>query len=267
MITTKISNLIFCGSDQPVIKEKNKSCNHSKHRDPSGEQRRAHMHAFINSLPSLPPHPSSSSSQLSLFFFCFFFCFTPSPTMPTITRKKLLNTVTAVDIGCSSCRRPRLFHMFRNKAKPVTTKFGGRKQSHHNYSSASSSYNKDSSTTTTFSPNTDDYASFSDHETVAKTATPVKGFGRVGGESVAVEKDSGDPYLDFRHSMLQMILENEIYSKDDLRELLNCFLQLNAPCNHGIIIRAFTDIWNGVFSVRSSAATMQLRLARKSHDY
>ncbi|PRQ44081.1 putative transcription factor OFP family [Rosa chinensis] len=185
--------------------------------------------------------------------------------MPTITRKKLLNTVTAVDIGCSSCRRPKLFHIFRPKAKLITTKFGGRKQNHHHYSS-SSSYNKDS-TTTTFSPNTDDYASFSDHGTVAKSATPVKGFGRVGGESVAVEKDSGDPYLDFRHSMLQMILENEIYSKDDLRELLNCFLQLNAPCNHGIIIRAFTDIWNGVFSVRSSASTMQLRLARKSRDY
>ncbi|KAK9921410.1 hypothetical protein M0R45_029921 [Rubus argutus] len=186
--------------------------------------------------------------------------------MPIITRKKLLNTVTTVDIGCSSCRKPSLFHIFRPKAKPITTKLGGRRQSSHHYSS-SSSYHKDSSTTTTFSPYTDDYASFSDHDTFGKSATPVKGFGRIGGDSVAVEKDSGDPYLDFRHSMLQMILENEIYSKDDLRELLNCFLQLNAPCNHGIIIRAFTDIWNGVFSVRSSASTMQLHLARKSRAY
>uniref|UniRef100_A0A6N2LZV1 Transcription repressor n=1 Tax=Salix viminalis TaxID=40686 RepID=A0A6N2LZV1_SALVM len=46
--------------------------------------------------------------------------------------------------------------------------------------------------------------------------------------SVAVEKDSDDPYLDFRHSMLQMILEKQIYSKDDLRQLLDCFLQLNS---------------------------------------
>ena len=49
------------------------------------------------------------------------------------------------------------------------------------------------------------------------------------GGSVAVEKDSDDPYLDFRHSMLQMILEKQIYSKDDLRQLLDCFLQLNSP--------------------------------------
>ncbi|KAJ6291446.1 hypothetical protein OIU76_023506 [Salix suchowensis] len=41
--------------------------------------------------------------------------------------------------------------------------------------------------------------------------------------SVAVEKDSDDPYLDFRHSMLQMILEKQIYSKDDLGQLLDLF--------------------------------------------
>jgi len=84
-----------------------------------------------------------------------------------------------------------------------------------------------------------------------KCSTAVRGFGRVGGESVAVEKDSDDPYLDFRHSMLQMILEKEIYSKDDLRQLLDCFLQLNSPYYHGVIIRAFTEIWNGVFSMRT----------------
>ncbi|KAF3442718.1 hypothetical protein FNV43_RR16635 [Rhamnella rubrinervis] len=84
-------------------------------------------------------------------------------------------------------------------------------------------------------------------------------------ESVAVEKDSDDPYLDFRHSMLQMILENEIYSKDDLRQLLNCFLQLNSPCHHGIIVRAFTEIWNGVFSVRPCST--KLHFAYNSREY
>ncbi|KAF2307702.1 hypothetical protein GH714_030924 [Hevea brasiliensis] len=87
-----------------------------------------------------------------------------------------------------------------------------------------------------------------------KCSRTVRGLGRIGGESLAVEKDSDDPYLDFRQSMLQMILEKEIYSKDDLRELLNCFLQLNSPYHHGIIVRAFTDIWDGVYSARSSAA-------------
>ncbi|KAJ6698390.1 TRANSCRIPTION REPRESSOR OFP7-RELATED [Salix purpurea] len=83
----------------------------------------------------------------------------------------------------------------------------------------------------------------------------VRGFGRVGDESVAVEKDSDDPYLDFRHSMLQKILEKQIYSKDDLRQLLDCFLQLNSPYYHGVIIKAFTEIWNGVFSMRSNTTT------------
>lgn len=86
-----------------------------------------------------------------------------------------------------------------------------------------------------------------------KSLRAVQGVGRIGGESVAVEKDSDDPYLDFRQSMLQMILEKEIYSKDDLKELLHCFLQLNSPYYHGIIVRAFTEIWNGVFSLRPGA--------------
>ncbi|CAL1390510.1 unnamed protein product [Linum trigynum] len=51
-----------------------------------------------------------------------------------------------------------------------------------------------------------------------------------------------------RTSMLQMILEKHIYSRDDLRELLNCFLQLNLPYHHSIIDRAFSQIWNRVFS-------------------
>nr|GMD87124.1 transcription repressor OFP6-like [Ipomoea batatas] len=83
------------------------------------------------------------------------------------------------------------------------------------------------------------YAS-SDADSEIKSLRAVQGFGRIGGESVAVEKDSDDPYLDFRHSMLQMILEKNIYSKDDLKELLNCFLQLNSPYYHGVIVRAFT---------------------------
>ncbi|CAN0847381.1 Transcription repressor OFP6, partial [Linum grandiflorum] len=91
-----------------------------------------------------------------------------------------------------------------------------------------------------------------DEEEDAKT---VRGFGRVGVESMAVEKESDDPYLDFRQSMLQMILEKEIYSKEELRELLNCFLQLNSPYHHGIIVRAFSEIWNSVLSVKAGGAS------------
>ncbi|KAJ0083381.1 hypothetical protein Patl1_30336 [Pistacia atlantica] len=63
-------------------------------------------------------------------------------------------------------------------------------------------------------------------------------------DSIAVVKESNDPYQDFRHSMLQMIFEKEIYNKEDLQELLNCFLRLNSPSHHDVIVRAFTEIWN-----------------------
>ncbi|XP_075095550.1 uncharacterized protein LOC142173799 [Nicotiana tabacum] len=60
---------------------------------------------------------------------------------------------------------------------------------------------------------------------------------------VAVVKDSSDPFQDFKKSMLQMIFEMEIYSPEDLKELLNCFLHLNSPSYREIIIQAFLDIY------------------------
>ncbi|XP_051134518.1 transcription repressor OFP8-like [Andrographis paniculata] len=71
--------------------------------------------------------------------------------------------------------------------------------------------------------------------------------------SLAVVKDSDDPYNDFRQSMLQMILENRIYSRNSLRQLLHCFLQLNSAQHHEIIIRAFMEIWNGGVAAESGA--------------
>lgn len=63
-------------------------------------------------------------------------------------------------------------------------------------------------------------------------------------DSIAVVKDSDDPYRDFRHSMLQMIKEKQLYSKDDLQELLQCLLELNSRCHHDAIVKAFMEIWD-----------------------
>ncbi|XP_057954704.1 transcription repressor OFP7-like [Malania oleifera] len=68
------------------------------------------------------------------------------------------------------------------------------------------------------------------------------------GDSIAVVKDSNDPYGDFRRSMLQMIVEKELFSGDGLRELLACFLELNPPFHHPTIIRAFDEICDGIVS-------------------
>ncbi|MED6114826.1 hypothetical protein PIB30_084173 [Stylosanthes scabra] len=184
--------------------------------------------------------------------------------MSTSARRKVhLNTVS-VKLGCgSSCRRPKLSRIFHPKPKPKNSTL----QKHKLFNLSSWKYDTTTTTTSTTTPtNTTattfspcyyiDSSQFSDssESNNNKEARRVGGLGRAGGEGVAVEKESDDPYLDFRQSMLQMILENEIYSKEDLRELLNCFLQLNSPYHHGVIVRAFTEIWNGVFSVRSSSS-------------
>ncbi|XP_038993212.1 transcription repressor OFP6-like [Hibiscus syriacus] len=61
-------------------------------------------------------------------------------------------------------------------------------------------------------------------------------------DAIAVVKNSDDPYRDFRQSMLQMIEEKHIYSTHHLQELLRCFLELNSPCHHRVIVEAFMGI-------------------------
>ena len=56
-------------------------------------------------------------------------------------------------------------------------------------------------------------------------------------------KISADPQKDFRESMVEMILENNIKGSKDLEDLLACYLQLNSDEYHGIIIKVFKQIW------------------------
>lgn len=62
--------------------------------------------------------------------------------------------------------------------------------------------------------------------------------------SVAVVKESDDPYQDFRQSMIQMMAARDIWSEEGLEELLKCFLRLNSPLHHEIIIQAYKEIRN-----------------------
>ncbi|XP_002510365.2 transcription repressor OFP7 [Ricinus communis] len=66
-------------------------------------------------------------------------------------------------------------------------------------------------------------------------------------ESVAVVKKSEDPYEDFKRSMLEMILEKQMFEEKDLEELLQCFLTLNSRQYHGVIVEAFSEIWEILF--------------------
>ncbi|POO02566.1 Ovate protein family, C-terminal [Trema orientale] len=66
-------------------------------------------------------------------------------------------------------------------------------------------------------------------------------------ESFAVFKKSEDPYEDFKRSMMEMILEKQMFDDKDLEQLLHCFLSLNSRDHHGIIVQAFSEIWEILF--------------------
>ena len=66
-------------------------------------------------------------------------------------------------------------------------------------------------------------------------------------DSFAVVKKSSDPYNDFRTSMVEMIVEKQIFSAKDLEQLLQCFLSLNSYHHHRVIVEVFTEIWEALF--------------------
>ncbi|XP_057483051.1 transcription repressor OFP6-like [Actinidia eriantha] len=161
-------------------------------------------------------------------------------------KRSLLRNIFRAN-GCG-CGKTKPSDVFNPKPKPKIPHTHDQNPSIHlSHDSSSSSWDKGgddhSLTSTTFSLNIDNTTPH-----CPKMLSPCPKISN----SVAVVKDSDDPYQDFRRSMLQMILEREIYSKDDLQELLNCFLRLNSPCHHEIIVQAFSEIWNGVVSTSRS---------------
>ncbi|GMQ06543.1 hypothetical protein CsSME_00051086 [Camellia sinensis var. sinensis] len=67
-------------------------------------------------------------------------------------------------------------------------------------------------------------------------------------DSFAVVKRSSDPYSDFRTSMVEMIVEKQIFGGRDLENLLQTFLCLNSYHHHRVIIQVFNEIWEALFS-------------------
>ncbi|KAF9684678.1 hypothetical protein SADUNF_Sadunf04G0143600 [Salix dunnii] len=166
-------------------------------------------------------------------------------------KKNLLQSIP--NAGCV-CGRPKPsdVHEPTPKRKPKTSI--PPKDPNPNRSSSSSSGTKSvglslvdneeedySSTAVTLNKNTSTSTQNSESETDPKASKIT--------DSIAVVKDSDDPFQDFKNSMLQMILEKNIYSKDDLEELLNCFLELNSPCHHNVIVQAFTEIWKEIIKI------------------
>ncbi|KAK8291640.1 hypothetical protein V6Z11_D06G071500 [Gossypium hirsutum] len=76
---------------------------------------------------------------------------------------------------------------------------------------------------------------------------PLEGRNKVK-DSFAVVKSSDDPYNDFKASIVEMIVERQIFADQDLEQLLQCFLSLNSHHHHRIIIEVFTEICKTLFS-------------------
>lgn len=61
--------------------------------------------------------------------------------------------------------------------------------------------------------------------------------------SFAVVKSSFNPQQDFRDSMVEMIGVKGIRRREELEELLACYLTLNCDGHHDLIINAFQQVW------------------------
>ncbi|KAL5550647.1 hypothetical protein UlMin_000823 [Ulmus minor] len=67
----------------------------------------------------------------------------------------------------------------------------------------------------------------------------------------AIVKSSSDPQKDFRESMVEMILQNNIRDSKDLEDLLACYLSLNSDEYHDLIIKVFKQIWFDLSRIKS----------------
>lgn len=61
-----------------------------------------------------------------------------------------------------------------------------------------------------------------------------------------VVKKSSDPYMDFRSSMVEMIVERQMSSASDMERLLHSYLSLNSHLHHPVILEAFLDTWEAI---------------------
>ncbi|PRQ34760.1 putative transcription factor OFP family [Rosa chinensis] len=71
-------------------------------------------------------------------------------------------------------------------------------------------------------------------------------------DSFAVVKSSFDPQRDFKDSMREMIVENNLKESKDLEDLLACYLSLNSREYHDLIVKAFEQIWFDMAHIKIS---------------
>ncbi|KMZ64906.1 Ovate family protein 4 [Zostera marina] len=57
--------------------------------------------------------------------------------------------------------------------------------------------------------------------------------------SICAVKQTRDPFVDFRQSIAEMIVQVGVHDWEDMEELVYCYLKLNSTDVHGFIVDAF----------------------------
>ncbi|KAK8949172.1 hypothetical protein KSP39_PZI005778 [Platanthera zijinensis] len=184
--------------------------------------------------------------------------------MSSQSRKSLLGHPAVVDTGCH-CRSSKLSAFFKwsSAQKQRLNRTPISYTTSPTTSTSQSNFSHDAATTHPFSPsdyspspwptrspspmNIPENSLRKKKQGITKRRGKMETTGAVE-ESVEVVMESWNPCVDFRESMMRMIVEKEIYAWDDLRELLRRFLSLNSPYHHLHILRAFSEALNEVFS-------------------
>ncbi|KAK8595604.1 hypothetical protein V6N13_000311 [Hibiscus sabdariffa] len=190
--------------------------------------------------------PASPMSRLNLFSECKDFGFYEKKKSSATKKKKNIKRVHAKRNNMSF--NPMIFSLSSHQS----VNHGGRGRSWWWFSS------EDDETETLFSSRTlssSDSSSESprqqhrDHrrKRTARRRRAKSGNNKVK-DSFAVVKSSDDPYSDFRASMVEMIVEREIFEAKELEQLLQCFLSLNSHHHHRVIVQVFTEICKTLFS-------------------
>ncbi|KAJ9179646.1 hypothetical protein P3X46_007995 [Hevea brasiliensis] len=98
------------------------------------------------------------------------------------------------------------------------------------------------------------------HARKSVSSTSSSSYRRSLSDSLAIVKSSFDPQRDFRDSMVEMIMENNIRASKDLEDLLACYLSLNSDEYHDLIIKVFKQIW---FDLTEAWSNVGTRTAQK----
>ncbi|XP_054814551.1 transcription repressor OFP6-like [Prosopis cineraria] len=151
-------------------------------------------------------------------------------------KRKLLRALFSANGGCGNCGTPQPFDVHDPTPKPKVSS-----HPHPNPTILASPSVSDESNgpIVSVSVDEDDVKCTTSTEDQNRSENSISG--KLSG-SIVVEMKSKNPYKDFRESMIQMIMERDIYSASELAELLQWFLKLNSPCYHHLILQAFSHI-------------------------